>query len=419
MTTHGSQTVSWDEVKDTVAILNPTLHQIIESDSKLIPSELTILSYKYGHQVGDESYFYYPDLGKSTEVPFCMVYENNFEMYTEFNHRTSPWKIYKPGQVFPFTKFLKNNYLYEPSDILKMTAGTRNSFLLMNKFSDKKSHARLQKKYHLTSPAPTSFEEQFFVFKQIIESVNPMWQAKLLAFPKEWEAKAYKSSIFVDYLNSVANNDHLFKRNIILYDYLLNTINQNSKITSNGFVKEVIRYLFFITCGDQPAYIPTSDESNAPIEILREAYVDIFKSETIPIFMAPHKLSPFDSDETVYYSLNKDDFLFKPNQISNLNKLSTEIKSAFESTCEKITESNVAQNTILYKCASNLIVNLIHRWNMSSSSEISTEDLFYNKDSYLMEEIKKYKNHEFPLNSLFLSGCFSISYKNNYKVLST
>lgn len=418
MTARGSITVSWEDVKKDVARLNPSLHQIIENDINLVPSELTILSYNYGSQIGDESYFYFPDLKKSPTMPFCMVYENNFEMYMEFNERTSPWKIYKPGQIFPYTKFLKNNYLYEPSDILKMTAGIRNSFLLMNKFSDKKRHSWLQKKYNLTCSVPNNFDEQFFVLKQISDHINPSWKAKLLSFPKTWEEKAYKSPMFVDYLNSVANNDHIFKRNILLYDYLLNTINLDNKITNNGFIKEVIRYLFFVACGDQPAYLPTSNESNAPISLFREAYIDIFKSETIPIFMTPHKLSPFESNETVYYSLNKEDFLFKPNQISNLNKLSSEIKSAFENTCEKIHSSKVAVNTILHKCADNLNINLIHRWNINSSSENNQEELFFNKDNYLMDEISKYKNLEFPLNSLFLSGCFSISYKKNYKVLN-
>ena len=82
-----------------------------------------------------------------------------------------------------------------------------------------------------------------------------------LNIDKTWEEKAYKSPMFVDYLNSVANNDHIFKRNILLYDYLLNTINLDNKITNNGFIKEVIRYLFFVACGDQPAYLPTSNES--------------------------------------------------------------------------------------------------------------------------------------------------------------
>ena len=134
--------------------------------------------------------------------------------------------------------------------------------------------------------------------------------------------------------------------------------------------------------------------------------------------MTPHKLLPFESNETVYYSLNKEDFLFKPNQISNLNKLSSDIKAVFENTCEKINSSNVAVNTILHKCANNLNINLIHRWNINSVSENNIEELFFFKDSYLIQEKEKYKNLEFPINSLFLSGCFSISYKKNYKVLN-
>ena len=85
MIIRGSMTVSWQDVKQDVAILNPSLYQIIENDPSLAPSELNILNYTYGSQVGDESFFYFPGCEKSSITPFCMVYENNFEMYMEFN----------------------------------------------------------------------------------------------------------------------------------------------------------------------------------------------------------------------------------------------------------------------------------------------------------------------------------------------
>ncbi|MHB1221961.1 MAG: hypothetical protein ACYC0J_08195, partial [Gammaproteobacteria bacterium] len=128
---------SWNDIKNQVKEVNPLLFSIIENDRNLIPEELSILDYSYGQQVGDESFFYFPDNSPSRIMPFCMVLQNNFEMYMEFNETISPWKIFKPGQVFPYTKFLKNNSLYEPSDILKITAGIRNSFMLLNQFSDK------------------------------------------------------------------------------------------------------------------------------------------------------------------------------------------------------------------------------------------------------------------------------------------
>ena len=205
--------ISWAEICHKVEELNPELFKIIKNDPTLIPKELNILSYDYGHQIGDENFFYYPKSSKRTakRPPFCMVLENNFELYMECSSRVSPWKIYKPGNVFPYTKFLKNNYLYEPSNILKMTAGARNSFLLMNKFSDKRRHALLQKKYNIAHDVPNSLEKQFFIFRELSEATQSPWRAKLLAFPEEWENKAYESPIFLNYLNTVSNNDHIFK----------------------------------------------------------------------------------------------------------------------------------------------------------------------------------------------------------------
>ena len=84
-----------------------------------------------------------------------------------------------------------------------MTAGIRNSFLLMNKFSDKKRHASLQKKYNLTCSVPKILKISFLYLNKSATILILLGEAKLLAFPKTWEEKAYKSPMFVDYLNSL------------------------------------------------------------------------------------------------------------------------------------------------------------------------------------------------------------------------
>ncbi|RUR19915.1 hypothetical protein ELY21_02330 [Legionella sp. km535] len=404
---------SWHEIKDKVLQNNPIFYSIIENDKRLIPNELTILKYSFGQQVGDESFFYYPDNQKSKRMPFCMVLENHFEMYMELNTSLSPWHIYKPGQVFPYTKFLRANFLYEPSDMLKMTAGVRNSFVLLNKFSDKKNHAILKKYFKLTCEPPKSYEEQFTIFKGICDYAKPDWSACLLAFPKSWEEKAYKSADFVSYLNSIAYMEHLFKRNSLFYDYLLNTIILKHRIITNGFIKEVIKNLFAVACGDQSAYAPSLCEKNAPISFLRNIYINNYRSESTPIFMIPHKLTPFESQETVYYSLNKDAFLFKPNQFNNLNKLSQEIKAAFINICKEIELSNIASNTIFYKCTSNIELDINHRWNVNGDDTIS-DTLSFFKDPNI--ELQNTVGLGLPVNAQFLTGCFSLKYINQYEV---
>lgn len=401
---------SWNDIKSEVLAINPLLYNIIENDRQLIPNELTLLKYSFGQQVGDDAYFYFPDNQKSETMPFCMVLENHFEMYMEFNNTISPWKIYHPGHVFPYTRFIKNNYLYEPSDILKMSAGIKSSFILLNKFSDKKQHAHLKKKFNLSCDPPKSFKDQFTVMKEICDNAKPNWTATLLAFPKSWEEKAYQSIEFINFLNSIAVNDHIFKKNALLYDYLLNTIILKHRITSNGFVKEVIKYLFHIACGEQPAYIPSLCEKNGPVAFLREIYTDVYRSDSSPIFMAPHKLTPFESKETAYYSLNKIDFLFKPESISNVNKLSQEIKTAFTKTCEELTLSNTAKNTLLYKCTTNLELDLTHRWNIPNDKNNLESIAFFKDQNVQFQLIDKL---DFPMNSQFLTGCFSLRYRNN------
>jgi hypothetical protein len=127
--------------------------------------------------------------------------------------------------------------------------------------------------------------------------------------------------------------------------------------------------------------------------------------------MIPHKFTPFSSTETLYYSLNKDDFLFKPNQISNLSKLSREIQTAFTDTCYEIGLSNIAQNTLLYKCTSNVELDINHRWSLNAD-ERGFESLPFCKDPNT--QVQKTIELDLPINSQFLSGCFSLRYMHQY-----
>ncbi|MFZ2316055.1 MAG: hypothetical protein WAW86_10430 [Gammaproteobacteria bacterium] len=401
---------SWNDIKNQVKEVNPLLFSIIENDRNLIPEELSILDYSYGQQVGDESFFYFPDNSPSRIMPFCMVLQNNFEMYMEFNETISPWKIFKPGQVFPYTKFLKNNSLYEPSDILKITAGIRNSFMLLNQFSDKKNHNILKKHFNLSCNPPKLLQDQFLVFKEICQSAVPEWSAQLLAFPQSWEKQAYQSPEFTKYLSGISSDDHIFKRNILLYDYLLNTIILKHTITNNSFAKDVVKYLLYIACGDQAGYAPTLCEKNGPISFLRDVYINTYRTDSSPIYMIPHKLTPFDLNQKVYYSINKCDFLFRPSQISNLNKLSQEIKYAFEQVCIEFHKANISKNTLLYKVTSNVELEVLHRWNKNSIDSAQLIKSPMSNDHKVIEQL--IDQLEFPSNSQFLSGCFSLQYKN-------
>lgn len=396
---------SWLEISNQVKSLNKSLFDVIDADPKLKSHELTIYKYQYGDTVGDESYFYGPSSSdiKKQIIPFCMVLNNSFEMPITINKNTIPWKIYKPGNIFPYARFLESNKRYEPTGALSMVAGAKSSFLLINKISDKKWHRLLCNKYKIDIPPPKCFSEHFDVFKALSNSCETSWRANLLVFPESFFEQAEKNHDFKEMIYKTSLNEKLFKSNIYAYDALLDIIFRDSNITSD-FVGKCIRNILYIGCGDRPTKLPTSDELYGPINFITEAYIDGFKSKSCPILMISDFLAPFESKKRAYFSLNNLDYLIKPEKISSQAKIISAVNKGYSTIADKIITSGFSPESIFSKSARTLLLNEIRK-NDSNYYDTIIDD------NNLHDICTRY-NLPIPQNSTFLSSCIAMHYKS-------
>jgi len=407
------ENTSWSDIKSEVKILNKILFDVIEDNPELTPESLQIYKYQFGEVVGDHKYFYSPEstATKNTIVPFTMVLDKYFEMHINLSSTELPWKIYKPGDIFPYSRFLTINNYYEPRNILTMTSGVKNGFFLINKIADKKSHSSLCKKNNIDTPPPKTFSAHHDVFKALASSSNNKWLGKLLIFPETFIKKAKKNHDFREMIFNVSSLDHIFKKNIKAYELFLHQLFIEDKYTSSSFVRDSIKHLLYLSCGDVPGYFPTLNSQYAPIQLLMDAYINDFKSKSCPIFMAPDFLKPFTSLNTAYYSLSKPDYLFKRDNISSQAKVTKTIEDGFNSIINKVVDSNFSTNTV-FAMASNF--SKIKSFYKSHSNPNTMNDNNI-EDINFIDICKKY-NLPFPENSTFLNNCFSIAYKQHYKI---
>ncbi len=397
---------SWNEVSTQVKSINSLLHEVIDSDPNLKNQDLEIYQYQYGDTVGDEHFFYGPSNSaiKSKTIPFCMVLNNYFEMPIKLVDCLMPWKMYKPGDVFPYTRFIPNNKNYEPSNCLSLIAGVKNAFFLINKIADKKLHQNLCKEYGINVPPPKGLQEHFNVFKELVNSHKPEWTADLLVFSENFFNIASKNHDFKEIIFNISHNDKLFRRNIYAYEILLHKLFMQTKEISSSFARDCIKHILYVGCGDLPAYFPSENEQYGPINFLTEAYIEGFKSDSCPIFMAPDFFEPFKNVNHAYFSLNNLDYLFKPEKISSQAKIIKSINSGYSLITDKILKSEFSEKSIFMKTAKKMVISSIIKGD-NEFQKVTQDDKVFTKicDKYKLP---------FPENSIYLSSCISLSYKN-------
>lgn len=403
----------WEDVSHDVRKLNSRLYEVIENNPKIKPSKLKIFSYHFGETVGDHHFFYGPSGSdiKSKSIPFTMILSKYFEMHIQLSSDELPWKIYKPGDLFPYTRFLTVNKYFEPANTLSMSAGVRSGFFLINKISEMKRHKMLCKMYQIDTPPPKSLTEHHDMFKSLSKTQSKPWAGRLLIFPENFVDKATECSDFMEMIYEVSSKDQIFRKNIKAYEHILNMLLSQTKLTSSSIVRDSIKHLLYIGCGDNPAYFPTTSENYGPIDFLTKAYIEGFKSDSCPIFMAPDFLKPFESNNKAYYSLAKPDYLFKRDNIASQAALTKNIFEGFEYIMEQLNASGCATDTVFSMCSTNLTINSFY--NLKSSPQTMN---ILNCDDISIRSICDSYALPFPENSVFLNNCFSIGYKDKFKI---
>lgn len=407
---------SWDNVKVEVEKANKLLFDALQKVEGIQSMCFTIFEYPYGQIIADENFFYLPNSGgKAPAVPFSMVLNKNLEMFIEFNGKSSTYKVYKEGDFLSIRSLYSSANQHHPSDILQISSGARNVFLLCP-ISDIKPHAHLEKYFKTTFLKPDDLGSHFFTFRSLCEAAHSDWRSKLLVFPndlvkliKENRLPELSSLIMASDINQTS-----YYTNSPFYNYLLAYVKSNDEtISQNSYVNDVINQLISIGVGQVPGYSLAVSDDLLPINLISEIYRDVYKSKYTPFLMIPTHFNR-EANQPVYYSILKEEMAFKPSSFSNKPQRCELIYRTYYQYANQIKKLGYFKNTPFYASATQLNLTLFNEKKVHVPPNLFhlPKNTIFDYDPSFLERTESlgYSKMNFPPKTTFLIGCFGVTY---------
>lgn len=406
--------LSWDNVKADIAQANMPLFEILQTVEGIQNMFFTVLEYPYGQIIADEDFFYLPNSGGKTScVPFSMVLNKNLEMFIEFMGKSSTYKVYKEGDFLSIRSLYSSSNKHHPSDILQISSGARNTFLL-SPIADVKPHSSLEKYFKRKLCKPDELGSHFLTFRGICEADNCSWRSKLLVFPSEI-VKLIKESKLPSLLNLIMefdSNQAGYYANTPFYNYLMTYIKANhNKISQNVYINDVLNQLISIGVGQVPGYGLAVTDDLLPLDFISEIYRDVYKSKYTPFIMVPTHFNK-ESNHPVFYSILKEEMAFRPSSFSNKPQRCELIYNTYNQYAEQIRALGHFKNTPFYESATKLSLTLFNEKRVQVPQGLFRlpKDTVFDYDPRFLEITEKlgYSKANFPQKTAFLIGCFGI-----------
>ncbi|RUR09112.1 hypothetical protein [Legionella sp. km772] len=426
--------VSWNEIKNSVQAVNPSLYQVIEivSPGQNIPFYLAHFS--FGAHFGIKNHAYLPtsegrlekidskytenqlfqDLGYGKNSLPLGIILNKYCEWHQFseNEYIIPDCVQGPGAIFNMQVVFDEDQTIE-NNVLSVSSGALSSFLLPN-IGCTRRHSRIQKYFNVNAPAPKSPYEHHLIFKEIFQdnTLRSDWSSQILYFSQE-------------FINEVKTNDNWLKLKLYFSEALRKKLTQNTydpacnelflrakkinRFRPTPFIIDTAKYVFNICFGSGIGVKPAIDDQYFPVTTIQKIYDECYQLEHTPTVMVPAPL--FEKNDSVYYPLQcpfSKINTFKTNQSnSTLTELETlkNVLLAYQE--EFIDENGDAYGSPLYHVSKQTEFFFYHykaQGNHAikdSAALVAADDRF----SYIFNNSKK----SFASDAKLLRGCVRLS----------
>lgn len=411
------QRLRWSEARSILRKVNSELTDIVDNIDETHHLPLYLLEYEYGDIIAspDQNFLHptkpYGDVfGKF--IPFSIVIDKKFEMFVEIGEKSFCYRVYEKGMVFKTARFLEDYENNEPKDIIKISAGARNTFLLP-KVSETLPHREMCAHFNTIFTQPRSLEDHHLVFKEIAGAAKSSWKAKLLCFSPEWYTQMLERKPLHLYalMKRYNNRFDSYLRSVPLYEILLSYIRSMEEQNNiNTFTYEIFKHLYAIGCGVTPGFSPVINDDFLPYECIAKVYRDIYKIKTIPFAMEPSYFQK--NSDPIYYSLLRSGPITKPKALPNALKFSIETAMMFKRFNKIIHKHDMYKGTNFRECAERAMLTVFNDRAQPGSNILNTQsDLFmYDNRFNLAAKIAGMQNERYTTTSAFFTGCFGLRY---------
>lgn len=426
--------VSWNEVKNLVHTVNPSLYHVIETVSPIQSIPFYLAHFSFGAHFGIKNHAYLPtpegtiekidskytdnelfqDLGYGRNSLPLGIILNKYCEWHQFseNEHIIPDCVQGPGAIFNMQVVFDEDQTIE-NNVLSVSSGALSSFLLPN-IGCARRHSRIQKYFNVRTPAPKSPYEHHLIFKEIFEdkALQSDWNSQILYFSEK-------------FIDEVKKNDNWLKLKLYFSEALRKKLTQNSydpacnelffrakkinRFRPTPFIIDTAKYLFNICMGSGIGVKPATDDQYFPVTTIQKIYDECYQLEHTPTVMVPAPL--FQKNDSVYYPLQcpfSKINTFKTNQSnSTLTELETLRNVLLAYKDEFTDEKGDAFGSPLYYVSKQTEFSFYHYKAQSNHTirDSSTLMCTDNRFNYTFNNCKK----SFATDAKLLRGCVRLS----------
>ena len=425
--------LAFKEIKETVRKVNPEFVEIVESVKGAEDCGAYLAEYRYGDYIVNSGGFNLPvegelkdlracdetikaDLGYSLMTnPICLCLNKSVELYSNHAGEVTPFKIYKPGDLFGFTFVVSQCHgkAHTPSavNIWDVTAGVRNIALLPS-LSDGNGLNALMREFEYICVKPESLFDHWQVLKGIGYH-DPDWVCKMLYFDIDWFNNLSTTSwlplrlYFYDQFNIAMQ----FYANYVSWNISFSLAQTKKNIIAPVPVHETIKYLFGVATGFLNGHKVANNEISLPLKFIQDGLQSVYAvMRYAPIVMEP---ATFEG-EPVYYSLqypmHSDSIKLDSSRSiikrhDDLYHALNRYKSAFSSSLDQCVD-----DTPLIRAAGHMKFDFYHKDPSNYEYMLSSKELI--KEFDFATAMQQFSGLEFPNTARYFNGAIRITPTN-------
>lgn len=318
--------ISWQSARGLVEPVNPSLVTLIDSFGPDDTYQFIKVKYRFGQSILKNGRLHLPLSSYDTgtldnskipsniqealgycDLPMAMILNKKAEVFYESENRVMPTKIYGPGALIGLWEMFDPAPEVYVESVWNITAGVRSLFMLP-KVSNQLAHKQLQQNYKIAAYPPSHMLHHHQIFKEISSKDDEdSWVLEVLFFGEKWQKLKKEHSIEAlkinHYFLQEAWHQSYNCRNNMSFDMaweLFSKAVSDRNMKPKPLIVNTLKHLLAINDGFYPGYGPAIDESGAPIQFLKNAYLDIYKIKNEPTIMEPFHLSK--ASRPAYYS---------------------------------------------------------------------------------------------------------------------
>lgn len=434
----GLEIVTWKEIRDTVAKVNPLLTNIIDECNPSDNFKLAKVRYLYGDIIVNQGTVNFPDeLGKLRPlqninlpkaissslsyqtIPLFLTLKNDNEVFVDTGSRVVPLNLFHQGSLLGVFEAINFMYGKRTSPKWCVSAGAR-SILMLPRITDNLGLDRLRLRYDV--PATRRLQTlsdhwDFFTTIARHESFEQSWGNEVLFFTKDWLTQNNsKWAKFKDYIYKQGWDQAEFSIGkmecSLQWEMFAEAISMRN-LKPRPYLADQVKHILSIASGKSPAFRPAVNNQHiAPIEGLQKAIIDIYQlKDYVPTVMYVCALNEIENHSPVYYSLSFTTLLEGTpiDQSTSTIMLDCRKIKLLLDTLKKYAKNNASfDSNIIHKVEIDFFhSNHDKRGEIRSSSDIFLEDASFGADK------ERFLNRRLCDQSLFWRGCIRIKVTNH------